>query len=51
MYYVRSALLGNLWQWRVNRRVRLSRQEIKPLLNLLLVRWLQKVWLRGHLRR
>ena len=41
MYYVRNTLLKNHWQWRVDGRVRSSRQEIKLLLNLLLVRWLQ----------
>ena len=39
MYYVRNTLLRNHWQWRVNRKVRSSRQEMKLLLNLLLVRW------------
>ena len=29
MYYVRNTLLRNHWQWRVNRRVRSSCQEIK----------------------
>ena len=40
MYLVRNTLLRNYWQWRVNRRVRSSRKEIKLLLNVLPVVWL-----------
>ena len=35
MYYVRNTLLRNHWQWRVNRRVRSSCQEIKLLLKFI----------------
>ena len=39
--YVRHTLLRNYWKWRVNKRVRSSRQKFSELLSLLLVRWLQ----------
>ena len=39
--YVRHTLLRNHWKWRVNERVRSSRQKFSELLSLLLVRWLQ----------
>ena len=39
--YVRHTLLRNYWKWRVNKRVRSSRQKSSELLSLLLVRWLQ----------